>query len=85
MKSNTLLEIIKKSKLLSAEQIEQALRIQKQGKRKLLHVLVEEGLIPEKDLVLLFSSSLEIPAISLTAYKPESSVLSLLPKRIAER
>src|SRR3989338_5908681 len=80
-----LIEILKKTDTLSGWNLKRAQEIQKATGKKLIRVLVDEGLITEKDLMFLLSSELTIPALDLTAYKVDPKVFSLVPKKIAER
>ncbi|MBI4358058.1 MAG: Flp pilus assembly complex ATPase component TadA, partial [Candidatus Omnitrophica bacterium] len=81
----TLIEILKRTETLSEANLKRAQEIQKTTGGKLVRILVDEGLIPEKDLMFLLSSELGIPVLDLTAFKVDSKVISLVPKKIAER
>ncbi len=81
----TLIEILKKTKLISESELKRAQELQKTSKKKLIRVLLDEGFIPEKDLLLLLSSELSIPVLDLTAYKVAPEILKSIPKKIAER
>ncbi len=81
----TLSEILKKTKIISDAELKRAQELQKTSKKKLMRILLDEGLIPEKDLMLLLSSELSIPVLDLTAFKIDPKILKSIPKKIAER
>ncbi len=81
----TLLEIIKKTKVISESDLKRAQELQRTSKKKLIRILTDEGLIPEKDLMFLLSSELGIPVLDLSAYKIDPKILKVIPKKIAER
>jgi len=81
----TLIEILKKTKVVSVPELKRAQELQKTSKKKLIRILLDEGFIPEKDLMFLLSSELSIPVLDLTAFKVEPKILKMIPKKIAER
>ncbi len=81
----TLHEILKKTQAISPSNLKRAQELQKVNGKKLIRVLVDEGVIAEKDLMFLLSSELGIPVLDLTAYKIDPKVLEIIPKKIAER
>ncbi|MBI3999264.1 MAG: Flp pilus assembly complex ATPase component TadA [Candidatus Omnitrophica bacterium] len=81
----TLYELLKKTQVISEADLKRAQALQKTSGAKLIRILVDEGIISEKDLMLLLSSKLGIPALDLTAYKVDPKVLKLVPKKVAER
>lgn len=83
--SPTLVEILKKSHTVSAENLKHAQELQKQTGKKLIHILVDEGMLSEKELTILLSSTLGIPALNLNSYRVNPAVVKLIPKKIAER
>lgn len=78
-------EILKKTQAVSAAHLKRAQELQKSTGKKLARILVDEGVITEKDLMFLLSSELGIPVLDLTAYKVDPQVLKIIPKKIAER
>ena len=81
----TLHEILKKTQAISPASLKRAQELQKVNGKKLIRVLIDEGVIAEKDLMFLLSSELGVPVLDLTAYKIDSKVLEIIPKKIAER
>ena len=78
-------EILTKTHVLSPANLKHAEDLQKSSPKKLIRILVDEGLMSEKDLMLLLSEELEIPVLDLAAYRVESKVLKMIPRKIAER
>ncbi|MBI1978401.1 MAG: Flp pilus assembly complex ATPase component TadA [Candidatus Omnitrophica bacterium] len=83
--SPTLQGILKKTQALSEASLKRAQELQKTSGKKLIRILVDEGMIPERDLMFILSSELGVPVLDLSAYRPDPKVLSLIPKKIAER
>lgn len=78
-----IIEILLKSKQLKLEQLEKALKVQKQKQIPLRKVLVEQGIISEEELLSLLSGQLYIPTLHLTKYKFDPEVVKLIPERMA--
>ncbi|OGW79593.1 MAG: hypothetical protein A3G33_07295 [Omnitrophica bacterium RIFCSPLOWO2_12_FULL_44_17] len=85
MKTDSLINIIKKNKMISKEDLDRLHEMQQSSGKKLLHILVDEGIIPEKDLCVLLSTELKIPILNLNAYKIDPRYVEIIPKKIAER
>ena len=80
-----LVDALIKSKLLTREQLDRALQIHKKQRGNLGEVLVKEGLVSQKDLMLIISEQLNIPPINLSKYKVDADVLAIIPERIAKQ
>lgn len=80
-----IIEIFVKSKRLNPQQWERALAIQKQKQIPLRKVLIEEGIIPEEELLSLLSERLYIPTIHLSRYRFNPELIKLIPERIARQ
>lgn len=76
-------EILIKSNKLSKDQLNKALGIHKDKGGSLSKILVKEGFISDKDLLVLLSEGLQIPPINLSKYKIDSDVIKLIPEKIA--
>lgn len=74
--------LIKKG-LLSQEDLDKAINIQKKRGGKLSDILIEERLINKESLMSVLSQELGIPPINLSRYKIDPEVLRLVPKKIA--
>jgi type IV pilus assembly protein PilB len=81
----TLVDILKKTKAVPEADLKRAQELHQKSGKKLIHVLVDEGIIPEKDLVSMLSLGLKIPILDLASFKVDTNVLSVIPKKIAER
>jgi len=82
---DNIIEILLKSKRLSKEQLEKALKTQKEKQIPLKSVLVEQGIISEEELLSLLSEQLYVPTLHLTKYKFDTEITSLIPERMAKQ
>jgi type IV pilus assembly protein PilB len=80
-----IIEVLLNSKHLSKEQLEKALKIQKEKQIPLKRILVEQGVISEEDLLSLLSEQLYIPTLHLTKYKLDPQITQLVPERMARQ
>lgn len=80
-----LLEALKNSRLLTQEQLNKAIDIQKSGGGNLGAILLKQGSIKEKDLALLLSSSLNLPILNLSRFTIDPEVVKLIPEKIAKQ
>lgn len=77
-------EILIKNKLITQDDLNLAVQVQKEHGGKLSDCLVKLNLINEKDLLIALSEGLGFPPISLARYKIEPDVLKLIPKELAK-
>ncbi len=77
------IELFLAKKLITKKQLDEALKEQKRQKCSLGEILTRDGIISQKDLMILMSQELDIPPINLSRYKVSPDVLKLIPKRIA--
>ncbi|MEN3047028.1 MAG: type IV-A pilus assembly ATPase PilB [Candidatus Hydrothermales bacterium] len=75
-------ELLIKYGLITKEQLEEALKKQKEWGKRLGSTLVELGYITEKQLVEVLAKQLGVPAIDLSDAKIPEEVLKLLPAEI---
>ncbi len=80
-----LLEILKESKLVSSNDLENAVNRQKKEGGNVGKFLVEKGAINQKDLASLLSSELNIPVLNLSRLKIDSKIVRLIPEKIARQ
>ncbi len=80
-----LLDALENSKLITKEQLNKAIEIQKAEGGNLGNILLKEGFIKEKDLALLLSSSLNLPILNLSRFSVDPQVVKLIPERIAKQ
>lgn len=79
-----LTEIFVKNKILNEDDINLALRVQKEEGGRLSEILIKLNLIDEKDLVFALSQGLGLPPIALSRFTVDSEVLKLVPKNTAK-
>jgi len=68
---------------ISKEKFEKAINIQHQKGGNLSKILVSQGLIKEKDLLMIFSEELNIPPIDLSKYKIDRELILSVPEKVA--
>ncbi|MCA1245823.1 GspE/PulE family protein [Massilia sp. MS-15] len=78
-------EVLIQQKLLSEEQLEQALADQKRTGRKLGRVFVESGFVTEDQISSALARQLNIPTINLKFYNIHPDLVRLLPETAARR
>ena len=76
--------LVKKG-LISSEDLQGAIKFQKEKGGKLSDILVNKGLIKKDTLVTILSQELGMPIINITRYKITPDVLKLIPKKMALR
>ncbi|MBN2453271.1 MAG: Flp pilus assembly complex ATPase component TadA [Candidatus Omnitrophica bacterium] len=80
-----LVDILINGKLITQEQLKAAFDIQKNIGGSLGKVLVWQGYISQKDLVIAVSQQLNIPLINLSKYKIDKTLIQLIPERIVKQ
>src|SRR5436190_382893 len=85
--SQRLGDLLVKEKILSPEQLEQALKAQKEsgGKDRLGSVLVKMGLLSDEDVTNFLSRQYGVPAINLQYFEIDPAVVKLIPQDTAKR
>jgi len=78
-------DLLVEHKVISEQQLMQALAAQKTSGRKLGKVLIEEGFIEEDKMLDFLSRQLRIPFIDLKYYKYSADTVRLLPETHARR
>ena len=78
-------EVLIQQKLLSEEQLNQALADQKRSGRKLGRVFVESGFVTEEQIAGALARQLNIPYIHLKFYNINAELVRLLPETAARR
>ncbi|MDD5006078.1 MAG: ATPase, T2SS/T4P/T4SS family [Candidatus Omnitrophica bacterium] len=79
-----LTEIFIKNKVLSEDDINLALRVQKEQGGRLSEILIKLNLIDEKNLMSALSQGLGLPLIALSRFTIDPQVLKLIPKHTAK-
>jgi type IV pilus assembly protein PilB len=80
---NRLTQILIEDKLLTPEQLKEALDIQKKKGGRLSDIIVELNFITKRDLALVLSQGLNLPIIDLKRIKIDPQVVSIIPESIA--
>ncbi len=84
--SECIIEVLKKSKRLSDEDIQKALLLfATEGGNSLRDVLVRMGLVTDKELMSLVGVELKIPFLDLTKLKVPQEILKLVPEKVAKK
>lgn len=78
-----LTDILIDSKLITAQQLEEALKVQKEKGGRLGKILVKLGHISEKDLMLALSEELNLPPVNLKRLKIDPEVTKIIPGHVA--
>jgi GSPII_E N-terminal domain. len=76
--------ILIQNKLLTSEQLEQALAMQKEKGVRLSEILVSAGFVQETALMSAVSSGIGLPVIDLKRLKVNKEVIGLIPKEVGK-
>ena len=77
-------EILIKRKLITQEQLNQALDVQKKEGGFVGEILIKLGYIEERDIVVALVVQCGLPYIAINKYKIDQAVVNLIPKEIAQ-
>ena len=80
-----LTDILIKGNLLKQKDLDKALEVQKKSGGSLGKILVDQGFVSQKNLIVAISSQLNIPPIDLARYKIDKELLKLIPERVARQ
>src|SRR5436190_10530037 len=78
-------ELLLKEKLITAEQLQQALSQQKSNGGKLGYNLVKMGFVKDEQITTLLSKQYGVPAISLAQFKIDPTIVKLVPTETARK
>ncbi|MBN1913448.1 MAG: Flp pilus assembly complex ATPase component TadA [Candidatus Omnitrophica bacterium] len=78
-----LTELLITNKLMTEEQLKDALRVQKEKGGKLSAIIVNLNFIKESDLISILSQGLGLPLIDLKRFKIEKDIVNIIPVDIA--
>jgi type IV pilus assembly protein PilB len=78
-------ELLVRNKLISKEQLDKALLIQKTSGNKLGYDLVKLGFVTDEDIAQCLSRQFGIPAINLSHFEIDQAVLDLVPVEICRK
>ncbi len=71
--------------LITAEQLENALELQRRQGGELKQILVNQGLVKAEDLATVLSVQLNVPLIDLKRHKVQPNALRLIPESVARK
>jgi type IV pilus assembly protein PilB len=83
--SQRLGDLLVKEKVITQEQLEQALKTQKESGARLGSALVKLGFLSDEDVTNFLSRQYGVPAINLSFFEIDSSVVKLIPQETAKR
>ncbi len=83
--SQRLGDLLVKEKVITPEQLEQALKAQKETNARLGSVLVKLGYLSDEDVTNFLSRQYGVPAINLSYFEIDPSVVKLIPHETAKR
>lgn len=72
-------------KHITQEDLDSAIRLQQQKGLSLDKILIEKGLILEKELMVFLIKELHIPSINLSKYKIDPALKEIIPEKIARQ
>lgn len=79
------IELLINNKYINNEQLNNALKEQQKRKCSISEILIKQGLITQKDLMIILSHELSIPPINLSKYKISPEVLKMVPEKTAKQ
>lgn len=80
-----LTELLVSKRLVTPEQLQEALAFQQQHGGSLQEILVQRGFVKEPELLSLIGQELNVPLISLTRFKVDEQLKTLIPRPIAKQ
>ena len=78
-------DLLVEAHIVTREQLEDALALQKQDGRRIGTLLVEAGLVSETQVTQILSQQLSVPWVSLYHIDFSRQLLNLVPREVAER
>ena len=83
--SQRLGDLLVKEKVITPEQLEQAVKVQKETHVRLASALVKLGFLSDEDVTNFLSRQYGVPAINLSYFEIDPSVVKLIPFETAKR
>ena len=83
--SQRLGDLLVKEKVITAEQLEQATKLQKESHTRLASALVKLGFLSDEDVTNFLSRQYGVPAINLSYFEIDPAVVKLIPYETAKR
>ncbi len=69
--------------ILSPVQLERAVELQRESRRRFGEILVSSGLVSEEDVVGCLSDQYDMPVADFTSFEPQEEALALVPSHFA--
>jgi type IV pilus assembly protein PilB len=83
--SQRLGDLLVKEKVITPDQLDQALKVQKESGTRLGSILVKLGFLSDEDVTNFLSRQYGVPAINLTFFEIDGTVVKLIPYETAKR
>jgi type IV pilus assembly protein PilB len=83
--SQRLGDLLVKEKVITTEQLEQAVKLQKESHSRLASALVKLGFLSDEDVTNFLSRQYGVPAINLSYFEIDPAVVKLIPYETAKR
>jgi type IV pilus assembly protein PilB len=83
--SQRLGDLLVKEKVITPDQLDQALKVQKESGTRLGSILVKLGYLSDEDVTNFLSRQYGVPAINLTYFEIDPTVVKLIPYETAKR
>ena len=83
--SQRLGDLLVKEKIITPEQLQQAIRVQKEQNCRLGSALVKLSFLTDEDVTNFLSRQYGVPAINLSYFEIDASVVKLIPYETAKR
>jgi len=80
-----IIDLLIEGKKIKKEDLDDALKRQKEKGESLDKILLEKGVITEQELLIILAKELNIPPIDLTKYKIDPDLLNTIPERLARQ
>ena len=78
-------DMLVEEKLITSEQLESALAVQRQKGGKLSDILLKQGLVKAEELAVVLSIQLKLPLIDLRRHAVQPQALKLIPEEMARK
>lgn len=80
-----IIDLLIEKKSIKKEDLDDALRRQKDKGESLDKIFLEKGIINEQELLIILAKELNIPPIDLTKYRIDPDLLNVIPERLARQ
>jgi len=82
---NSLGKMLLKSGIITQDQLDKALREQKNSNKRLGHLLIDMGLVSEDDLLKVLGEQLDTPTVNLNDMVIDPDVVKILPEKVCQQ